>query len=82
MKGYVVRNALVYVIGLPYSYVRAVPETSTGSDGYAVMNITPTANLPLKRGGAVVFFVRARKSGEDVLAGVSTRRLVQVTVSR
>ncbi|RDI74001.1 hypothetical protein Gocc_2098 [Gaiella occulta] len=81
-RGYVVRDVLVYTIGLPYSYVRATPETPTGSDGYAVMNITPTANLPLSRGGAIVFFVRARKTGDGVLAGVSTRRLVQVTVSR
>lgn len=79
-RGYVVRDALVYSIGLPYSYTRGTPETRTGSDGYAVLNITPTGNLPLQRGGAIVFFVRARKAGDNVLAGVSTRRLVQVTV--
>ena len=37
----------------------------------------PTYRLPLKR-SAVVMFVRARKPGGSLLAGVSTRRLVQV----
>jgi hypothetical protein len=78
-RGYVVRDALVYAVGLPYSYVRSAPETPTGTDGYAVINITPAAGMPLKK-GAVVFFVRARKAGDPLLAGVSSRRLVQVTV--
>jgi hypothetical protein len=79
-RGYVVRDALVYTVGLPYSYVRSAPETPTGTDGYAVINITPTASMPLKKGGAIVFFVRARRTGDPLLAGVSSRRLVQVTV--
>lgn len=80
-RGYVVRDALVYVIGLPYGWVRNAPEVVTGSDGYAVVNLFPTAALPL-RAGAMVFFVRARKQGDDLLAGVSTRRLVQVRLGR
>jgi hypothetical protein len=81
-RGYVVRDALVYIVGLPYSYVRSTSETPTGSDGYAVINVTPTSHLPLTRGAAIVFFVRARKAGDPILAGVSSRRLVQVTVTR
>lgn len=81
-RGYVVRDALVYVIGLPYNWTLRSKEVATGADGWAVVQISPTANMPLKKGGAAVFFVRARKLGDSPLAGVSTRRLVQVRLAR
>ena len=77
-RGNVVRDVLVYAIGLPYGRVAGVPEARTGMDGWATITIQPTAKLPLARGSALVFFVRARKDGDSLLAGVSTRRLVQV----
>ena len=75
-----VSDALVYAIGLPYSRVNVPAEVKTGSDGWAEMTFTPGKLFPRK--GFITFFVRARKDGEDPLAGVSTRRLVQVTVNR
>jgi hypothetical protein len=51
----------------------------TGTDGWATITLLPTRLMPLHR-AAVVFFVRARKPGDNLLAGVSTRRLVQVRV--
>jgi hypothetical protein len=42
------------------------------------ITIVPTRALP--RNAALVLFVRARKPRDNLLAGVSTRRLVQVTV--
>jgi hypothetical protein len=77
-RGFVVRGALVYMIGLPYGRIANVPEQATGTDGYVAFQVQPTARLPLVNGGALVVFVRARKPGENLLAGVSTRRLVQV----
>jgi len=77
-RGFVVRGALVYMLGLPYGRIGNVPEQPTGTDGWIAFQVQPTARLPLVNGGALVVFVRARKPGENLLAGVSTRRLVQV----
>jgi hypothetical protein len=78
-RGYVIRGALVYAIALPYAWVRAAPEVITGTDGWATIQFFPTSRMPLRR-SALVFFVRARKPGDSLLAGVSSRRLVQVGV--
>jgi hypothetical protein len=79
-RGFVVRGALVYMIGIPYNRIAVVPEQATGEDGYVTFTAQPTARFPLVAGGALVVFVRARKPGENLLAGVSTRRLVQASV--
>jgi hypothetical protein len=81
-RGYAVRDALVYVIGLPYSRLAGVPEVHTDTAGYATIKLHPTKKLPLTRGGALVMFVRARNQTDNLLAGVATRRLVQVVVGR
>jgi hypothetical protein len=78
-RGYVIRGALVYALGLPYGWIRRAPEAITGTDGWATIQFLPTARMPLRR-AAVLFFLRARKPGEPLLAGVSTRRLVQVLI--
>ena len=78
-RGYVIRDALVYAIGLPYGWIRNAPEVVTGADGWAQITLIPTNLMPLHR-AAVVFFLRARKPGDNLLAGVSTRRLVQVRI--
>jgi hypothetical protein len=76
-KGLSVQGALVYAIGLPYGWTYNAPEQPTGPNGWATITITPTRNMPLGRGHDLVLFVRARKPGDNLLAGVSTRRLVQ-----
>jgi hypothetical protein len=78
-RGNPVSGALVYALALPYGWVRNAPEVVTGGDGWATIQFFPTYRMPLRR-GAVVFFVRARKPGDNPLAGVSTRRLVQVGI--
>lgn len=79
-QGFLVRGALVYVLGIPYDRLQPVPEVATGSDGFATLTLTPTAHLPLVRDGALVLFVRVRKPGDPLLGGVSGRRLVQVRI--
>ncbi len=76
-RGYSIEGALVYALGLPYSWLRNASEVPTDASGWATITLEPTAAMPLHRGGALVIFVRARKPGDNLLAGVSTRRLVQ-----
>ena len=79
-RGYVVRDVLVKVTGLPYSWASSRSEVRTDQSGWATVTILPTRNLPIGRRAALVMFVRARVEGQGLLAGSSSRRLVQVTV--
>ncbi len=81
-NGRPVSGALVYAIALPYGRVSPAQEVATGSDGWANVQFQPTFRLPLQNNAYVVFFVRARKPGGDLLSGVSTRRLVQLRLGR
>lgn len=74
-----VRGAVVYALPLPYGQFRTPPEVVTGIDGWATVQLAPTSSLNLRL-GSVQVFVRARKPGDDLLAGISTRRLVQMTL--
>ncbi len=80
-RGYVVRDALIFVRSTPI-LTNPVPELRTRQDGWVTFSILPRADFPLRKGYNVQFFVRARKAGDKVLAGVSTRRLVQVRTAR
>jgi hypothetical protein len=80
-RGYVVRDALVFGRSTPV-LTSAAGEQRTGSDGWATLAMTPRAGFPLQNGHNVQFFARARKQGDNVLAGISTRRLVQVRTAR
>jgi hypothetical protein len=79
-RGYVVRDALVKLTGLPYSWARSIPEVKTDMNGWATITVVPTINMPTRRGTALVMFVRARSEGQPLLVGASTRRLVQVKI--
>ena len=80
-RGFVVRDALVFVLGVPYNRIRTPAEQPTATDGWATFTLEPTRFLPLRRGYYLVMFVRARKAGDNVLAGVSGRRLVQLRLA-
>jgi len=76
-RGFVVRGALVFIRSTPL-VTTTPPESTTRTDGWVTFRTFPRRNFPLRSGFNVQFFVRARKQGDNVLAGVSSRRLVQV----
>jgi hypothetical protein len=80
-RGYVVRDALVFIRSTPV-VTDTPPEGRTAQDGTVTFTVNPQVDFPLKNGYSVQFFVRARKTGDNPLAGVSSRRLVQVRVAR
>jgi hypothetical protein len=78
-RGYAVRDALVFVRSTPL--VTSSPaEVRTGRDGWARISLTPRADFPLN-GKSVQFMIRVRKQSDPLLAGVSNRRLVQVSTA-
>ena len=80
-RGYVVRDALVFIRSVP-SVTTTPPELPTAQDGWATFQIFAKPDFPLKNGGFVQFFARVRKTGDNVLVGVGSRRLVQVRTAR
>lgn len=75
-----VQGALVFLVGIPFGNTTTPPEQATGPDGYVTFVVRPTFRLNLNRAISQVFFVRARKPGERLIAGVSTRRLVNLAI--
>jgi hypothetical protein len=79
-RGYVVRDALVFARSTPL-LTSAPGEQRTARDGWVRLRMTLHADFPLGGGRSVQFFVRVRKPADDLLAGVSSRRLVQVATA-
>lgn len=79
-RGFVVSRALVFV--RPTPLVTSGTEVATGDDGWATVTLHPRTNFGIIRlQSNLQLFVRARKSGEPLVAGVSGRRLVQVRIA-
>ena len=76
-RGYWVRGALVFARSTPL-VTSTPPEQVTNQSGYATLTTFPRSTFPLKRGYHVQFFLRTRKDGDSLLAGISSRRLAQV----
>src|SRR2546423_1730835 len=74
-----VAGALVFALGIPFGLVTTAPEQATGSDGWVTFAFEPTARVRFDRPGSIVFFVRARKSGERLIGGGSGPRPVDLS---
>ena len=56
-RGFVIQGALVYALGLPYSWTANAAEQPTDASGWATITLHPLAGMPIGRSGALVIFV-------------------------
>ena len=75
------RARLIYATAVPFSQFSIPAEAPTGSDGWGTMTMHQDRYFPASsRQQLLAVFVRARKSGDPLVGGVSTRLLVSFPV--
>jgi hypothetical protein len=77
-----VQGAQVYATGVPYNMISIPAQQATDGSGNVSMQFHTLRGFPATpRQHLLVMFVRASKQGENLLAGISTRRLVSLHVN-
>jgi hypothetical protein len=80
--GNAVSGASVYATAAPYGQVTIPSETTTDASGFVTLTFNRLAGFPATRKQQLmVLFVRARRTGDPILAGISTRRLISLKVN-
>jgi hypothetical protein len=78
-----VSGALVYPAAVPYNQFSVPSEATTDTAGWVTMTFNRRAGYPASsKQQQLTMFVRARKAGESILGGISTRRLISFSISR
>jgi hypothetical protein len=80
-NGRPVQGALLYATGVPYNQYTVPAEATTGADGTATVSMHRLSGFPAaRRQELFVMFLRARKPGDPLTGGISTRLLVSFPV--
>jgi hypothetical protein len=77
-----ISGALVYATAVPYNQFNVPPEGTTNSRGDTTLHFVRGNAFPAaKKQQLLVIFMRARRESDPILAGISTRQLVSLTVN-
>lgn len=80
-RGFRVRGALVRIEGVAGGLIAVVPAASTGEAGWATLRFRPSARVVFRSGASIELLVRAYRSGQSQLGGVSARKRVSLPLA-